>query len=434
MDKKNIIYFIKRAGVLVLMAFFIASATSCSKDDEPERPDPQPPKYTIKGQVMNQATNTPLSGVLVTMGTLTKTTNATGQFEFSNLTEAGKYTMVFTKDDFFSATYSIEFQEGGPNFVLVYTITVTMVPYVEGVTPINPSEGGSIDISGSSLPASLTIPANTTITDKDDNPVTGTVNISAIAVPDFVASGNVNNPGLAVMQFGPSGLQFSNPLPLVINNPLTSNRFKNIQLEYYNQTSGQWEIKPQSVDYLSSNNKYTTTINHFSIYKVTYVSQRTPLVAGEEVVDVVDNVIHNNSVQSITVNSIAIKRKQGYKFGTPLATVISNAGITGADASTLKAMIENLVKPYFGNSNSVDEFALVDDNISVNRVILPDWKLYTTGKQIIEKNRFSVVITKGDGTDVTLNIEVHSAGSVTLFFEDKHETHGDHGSGGGGSI
>lgn len=434
MDKKNIIYYLKRAGVLVLMAFFIASATSCSKDDEPERPDPQPPKYTIKGQVMNQATNTPLAGVLVTMGTLTQTTNATGNFEFANLTQAGKYTLVLTKDGFFSATYSIEFQAGAPNYVLVYTISVTMVPFVEGVTPINPAEGGSINISGSTLPASLTIPANTTIKDKDNNPVTGTVNISAIAVPDFVASGTVNNPGLAVMQFGPSGLQFSNPLPLVINNPLANNRFKNIQLEYYNQTSGQWEIKPQSVNYVSSNNKYNTTINHFSIYKITYISQRTPLAAQEENVNVVDNMIHNNSVQPITVNTIAIKRKQGYKFGTPLNTVIANAGITGTDASTLKAMIENLVKPYFGNSNSVDEFALVDDNISVNRTILPDWKLLTTGKQIIERYRFSVVMTKGDGTDVTLNMEVHSAGAVSLFFEDKHETHGDHGSGGGGSV
>ncbi|MFA6770743.1 MAG: carboxypeptidase regulatory-like domain-containing protein, partial [Bacteroidales bacterium] len=225
--RKKINDLIKGAFTLFLI-ISLAGIVSCEKKDEPVPPAPLPAKYTIKGVVLNQQNNQALPGVLVTMGSLSKTTDASGNFEFKDLTTAGKYTLIFTKDDFFDATYSIEFPEAAPNHVLTLNLSVSMVPYVPGVTPIDPSTGGTINIVAET-PASLTIPAGTTVTDKNDVPVTGSINITAVPTTNIV-SGTLNNPGLSVLRFEPSGLKFSNPLPLTIDNPLTSVRFSSVQL------------------------------------------------------------------------------------------------------------------------------------------------------------------------------------------------------------
>jgi len=431
MDAKKPFELFKRITYFVLLSIFLAGVTACDEKDEPTPPAPQPAKYTIKGQVLNQQTNAPLSGVLVTMGVLTQTTNATGSFEFKDLTAAGKYTLLLTKENFFSSTYSIEFQAAAPNHTITYTLSATMVPFVPGVTPINPASGGTIAITGT-VPAALSIPANTTIKDKDNNVITGSVNITAVSIPNIIA-GDVVNPGIAVLQFGPTGLQFSNPLPLLVDNPLLNYRFTTVQLEYFNTTLSKWEVKPQAVTYTQSSNKYGTTINHFSSYKLSFTAVRSYLGAIEENVDVTDYIIENRTLSPMNVTKIAIKRKNGYFFPTPLTTLLSSKGVTGADATKLVSIIEEFVKPYYGNTAALSALAVVNDNVSVSRVIQPDYKLVTTGRQAIDRNTFTFSITKPDGTTTTIEVLVHSAGAVTLFHEDKYYTHGPHGSGGGGS-
>jgi hypothetical protein len=423
-----------RTMLLATLIVSFAGVTSCEKKDPPPVPQPLPAKYTIKGVVLNQQTNLPLSGVVVSMGVLTQTTNATGAFEFKDLTTAGKYTLSFTKTDFFSSTYSLEFQAAAPNHTITFNISVTMVPFVPGVTPITPASGGTINITGT-VPASLTIPAGTTVTDKNGQTVTGSINITAVTSPNIIA-GQVNNPGVAVFRFEPSGLQFSNPLPLAVDNPLTSlYRFTNVQLEYFNETLNLWEVKGQPVSFNTTTNKYGTSINHFSFYKVAFVITRSYLGATEEVVNVIDNVIENRSVTPKVVTSIAIQRKNGYMFSTPLTTLITNAGITGTDnINKLKTMIEDFIKPYYGNNAAISQLAVVNDNISVNRTIQTDFKLVTTGKQAIDRNRFTINVTNTSTlANIPIVIEVHSAGAVSLFFEDMHYTHGTHGGGGGGT-
>jgi len=414
-----------------LIIVSLAGIVSCDKQDEPVTPVPQPAKYTIKGVVMNQQTNTALSGVLVTMGTLTQTTTAAGAFEFENLTAAGKYILKFTKQDFFDATYSLEFGDAGDNHVITFNVSVTMVPFVPGVTPITPSTGGTIDIGGAT-PVSLTIPASTTVTDKDNNPVTGSINITAVSTPDVV-SGPVNNPGLVILRFEPSGLKFSNPLPLAVNNPMTATRFANVQLEFYNETTSSWEVQPQPVTYDAATMKYNTTINHFSLYKLAFVTTRTSLGAVEESLNVIDTPIENTTLIPATVSTIKVDRKDGYMFATPLATLIANAGITGVDATNLKTIIEGAIKPYYGNSASIAALATVQQDISVNRTIQPNFKLITTGRQVIDRNKYTINVVTASGNKV-LDIIVNSAGAVSLSFEDISLDDHSHGHGGGGSL
>lgn len=421
-----------RGAFTLLLIISLAGIVSCEKKDEPVPPAPLPAAYTIKGVVMNQQTNAPLAGVLVTMGTLTQTTSATGAFEFKNLATAGKYTLVFTKSDFFSATYSLEFQAAAPNHVITFNVSITMVPFVPGVTPITPTIGGTIDIGGAT-PAVLTIPASTTVTDKDNKPVTGSINITAVVTPDVVA-GTVNNPGVVVLRFEPSGLKFSKPLPLVVNNPLTAARFTNVQLEFYNEIINQWEVQTQPITYNTTTKQYNTTIDHFSIYKLAIITTRTNLGAVEEALNVIDTPIENKTLVPVSVPKIKVERKNGYIFATPLTTLLTNAGITGADATKLKSMIEDAIKPYYGNSAALASFQTVQQDIVVDRFVQPNFKLLTTGRQSIDRNKFSISITTDAGGVKVLDVVVHSAGAVALSFQDiSLDTHG-HGGGGGGSI
>lgn len=415
----------------LLLIVSLAGVVSCEKDDEPVLPEPSPAEYTIKGVVNNQQTETPLSGVLVTMGTLTQTTDESGVFEFNELSTAGKYTIMLTKDGFFDATYSLEFPEAAPNHSITFNISITMVPFVPGVTPVDFSAGGSIDIEGAT-PVNINIPAGTVVTDKDNNPITGPINITAVETPDIV-SGTTGNPGLAVLKFEPTGLQFSKPLKLAVKNSFSTFKFSDVQLEYYNETNGEWEVQPQGVTYNTTSKEYETSINHFSLYKLALVTTRTSMGFVTDALNVIDSPINNNTLAPIDVSKIKVERKSGYVFETPLETLIANAGVTGTDATNLKMLIENAIKPYYGNSAAVASFTTVEQDISVARTIQPNYKLVTTGSQAIDKNKFSISISTDSGTAV-IDIVVQSAGAVLLFFQDLSLDDHDHGSGGGGSL
>lgn len=419
------------AGLLMATLLVVAS---CEKTVEPPpTPEPQPAKYTIKGTVINQATNAALPGVLVTMGLLTQTTTATGSFEFANLTTAGKYTLVFTKADFFSSTYSLEFIAAAPNHVLIYTLSATMVPYVPGVTPLNPINGGTIPVTGG-VTTTLTIPANTTVKDANNVPVTGNINITAVTTPDIVVAGSVNNPGLAVLRFEPSGLQFSNPLPLVVDNTITGYRFPQIHLEFFNSLTNLWEIQPQPVTFVAATNDYSTTISHFSLYKVAFSSTVEELAPTTIVIEVTDSVIRNFSLVNLSVTSIRYKYNTGYKLEKPILTTLSELGITGTDATQIADLITTVIKNQFGGIAPVNSFSTTNGTIAVQRTVIPKWKLMTSGTQKILNKKYTIQVVKiSDGTTKNIVINVNSAGDVALTMVDKIFDARDHGMGGGGT-
>ncbi|MCK9304493.1 MAG: carboxypeptidase regulatory-like domain-containing protein [Bacteroidales bacterium] len=413
----------------------IIGVTSCKKTDEPgPTPEPQPATYTIKGQVLHQETNQPVAGVLVTMGTLTQTTNTTGNFQFTGLAQAGKYTLVFTKDDYFSSTYSIEFAQAGPNHTVVYTLTATLVPYVEGVTPLNPVNGGSINVSGTGeTVTTLTIPSGTTVTDNSGQPVTGSINITAVTERDIVVNPPTHAPALGVYRFEPSGLQFSNPLTLLVDNPVPGYRHNNVRLEFYNETNNTWEIQSQTVSHITSGNDYSTTINHFSLYKIGYQIITTETSAEEEI-EVPDSVIRNFSLVNLPVTKITYNSMSGTVLDEPIATSLSELGITGEDATALTKLIEEALKDVFNGALPTSQYTVSSKDLAVNRTILPGYKLLTTGVQNMVTKTISFVLVKlSTSSLVTVSIKATSAGMVTLSFQDKIFDEHDHGMGGGGS-
>lgn len=436
------------AGLLIVS---LVGVTSCQKTDEPcpIPPVPQPAKYTINGTVFNRATNAALPGVLVTMGTLTQTTSATGTFQFANLTTAGKYNLVLTKSDFFPATYSIEFPIAGPDQTIIYNLTATMepippIPPIPPVIPgpgIDPLVGGVIPITGG-LPATLTIPAGTTVKDANGATVTGNINILAYRIPDIIIPGTTHNPGILVFRAEPNGYVFSKNLAIAVDNPLTGYRYSQLQLEYYNSITNLWEVQTQPVTYDATNNDYLTYITRFFLHKISFQTSVTQTATVYQPLEVTDSTISNTSLVNLPVSTIRYKRKAGYVFETPILTALSSVGITGADATTLSAQIIDIVKQYNNGVSAVSQFALISDQVAVNRTILPDYKLVTTGTQKFITNQFTIQLTKlSDGTSKTVIIKTNSADMVILIFEDisleTHaytHTHGhNHGLGGGGT-
>ena len=428
------------AGLLIVS---LVGVISCQKTDEPcpIPPVPQPAKYTINGTVFNRATNAALPGVLVTMGTLTQTTSATGTFQFANLTTAGKYNLVLTKSNFFPAAYSIEFPIAGPDQTIIYNLTATMEPFVPGVTPLDPLVGGVVPIIGG-IPATLTIPAGTTVKDANNVTVTGSINITLVSIPDVVIPNTTHYPGVLVFSAEPAGYQFSNPLPLAVDNLLTTNyKYSELQLESFNPVTRAWEIQTQAVTYDIPTNDYLTTIKNFSFLKISLKTAVTQAAPVSETIEVIDYAISNTSLVSLPVSAIRYKSKSGYLFVTPVLTALSTAGITGADATAIATQITDVIKKHYNGTPAVSQFAVISATETIDRTVQSQYELLVGATQKTITEIFTIKLTKlSDSTVKTVTITTRSADIVTLQFADYSlathaHYHGlNHGLGGGGTL
>lgn len=431
---------IRPASASLLIAALVGAA-SCTRVDDPiPTPEPLPATYTIKGQVYNQKTNVVLPGVTVTMGTKTATTDSFGKFEFANLTTAGKYNIVLTKADFFSATYSLEFPTAAPNHALIFSLTMTMVPYVPGITPIDPSIGGTITIDGG---ASLTIPSGTTVTDANGVAVTGPIFITAVEVDDIYVQNAVNNPGIMTLRFEPSGYVFSKSLVLAIDNPLTNWKYAELQLEFFNSFLGVWEVQAIPVTYSLTPNDYLTSITHFSLYKVSFKSPVVDAGTTVEPIKVLDSLMINRGLTPYNQTAVRYIKSTGYKFETPLATTLTAAGITGADQTELIASITALVTANYNGIAPVTAFGTETTTDVIIRTIPSMFYQETTATQDFKARKFTIKLTNtADTVNKTIEIITIKADMITLSYNlyvyDTHAhslLHGhDHGLGGGGTI
>lgn len=432
------------AATATLLVAALVGAASCTKVPEPTpTPEPQPATYTIKGQVFNNTTKAYLPGVTVTMGTKTATTDSFGKFEFANLTTAGKYNIVLTKADFYSAQYSLEFPTAGLNHNLVYSITMTMVPYVPGITPLDPLVGGTIAIEGGTNDAALTIPASTTVKDANGATITGPINITAVEVNDIVIAGAVNNPGIMTLRFEPTGLVFSKPLTVAVDNPLTAYKYAELQLEYFNNTLSKWEIQAIPVTYNLAANDYITSITHFSLYKVSFKAPVVDEASVIEPIKVLDSLMINRGLTPYNLTGIRYIEKQGYKFTEPLSTTLTNAGITGADQTALITSITQLVTNHYNGIAPLADFGTSTYTKSVTKAIQPMYYQIATANQTFTVKKFTIKVSNTTDTELkTIEVRTKMAGTVDLVLQDliydEHAhalLHGhDHGLGGGGTI
>lgn len=427
---KNIKFLLK--GLVAFMVVAIV-ALSCERRDEPYYPKAHPAKYNITGQVINQQNDQPIEGVRVDMGSLNTNTDAQGKFQFLNLEQGGSYHLTFTKDDYFTTSYGVEFPNANPNSVINISLTASLVPYIEGVSPLDPTTGGTIEILGDLNGEAVVLP-NTIVTDENGDPVEGEINFTAIQIPNFI-SGSTNNPDIVTILFGPAGYQFSKPIQICIENPLTSNHFANIQLEFFNSTTGEWEVETTPVTYNSAKNCYETSITHFSLYKISYLTDLQVQAPSSVLVDIIESPEiknYDNSV-SLIVESIKVDRLSGYKFTTPISTLLSNSGITGADAGIIQGIIEKAVNQHTGSTTPANDFASVVEVIPMGVEIAYRTGMNVDGFQDIDSFTFTIEFMDSSEQLKTITVEVKKAGAITLYYSFFHLDWHDHGLGGGGT-
>ena len=426
------------ASATLLVALF---TSACTKVDEPmPLPQPQPATYSIKGEVYNNSTNAALSGVTVKMGTLTATTNATGKFEFLNLTAAGKYTMNLTKDGFLPTAITLEFPSAAPNHAMIYTVSAKMVPYVTGGTYIDPVVGGTLSIEGGDQDSKLVMAANTVVKDGTGATVLTPFQILAVQTNDPSAGSEIY-PALKVFSFTPNGYTFAPALTLSIDNPLTNYQYSNLILQFF--TNNAWVTETAPITFDQTLNDYVTKISHFSMYKVAF---NIPITAGTtttETIKVYDSLKINRTLTSVSWSNWKHVKKGGYVFSQPLDQTLNAIGITGADQGQLITSITNNIKLLNNGVAALAAFTTADDTFVSAKTIPSMTYMIVTGKQSFNRKVYTFKVKTLDGaTEKTITVTTIHAGAVELFFDPKiydEHAHGhyhghDHGLGGGGTV
>ncbi|MDX9781657.1 MAG: carboxypeptidase regulatory-like domain-containing protein [Bacteroidales bacterium] len=432
-------FFTKLMGVASATLLVALFTSACTKVDEPmPLPQPQPATYSIKGEVYNNSTNAALAGVTVKMGTLTATTNATGKFEFLNLTAAGKYTINLTKDGFLATTITLEFPSAAPNHAMIYTVSAKMVPYVPGGTYIEPSVGGTLFIEGGTTDATLGIAANTVVKDATGATITTPYQIVATPANDQVV-GTVLNPALKVFNFAPTGYTFSPALSLKVDNAMTSYYYPNLILQYF--TNNAWVTQTTPVTYDAALNDYVTSISHFSSYKIAFDVPVTAGTTTTETIKVYDSLKINRGLTSASWSNWKHVKKGGYVLSQPLDQTLAALGITGADQGQIITDITNSIKFFNNGVAALTAFSSADDTFVSEKTIPSLTYLIVTGKQSFTRKIYTFKVKTGT-TEKTITVTTIHAGAVELFFDPKiydEHAHGhyhghDHGLGGGGTV
>lgn len=151
------LFFVSFLGVALL------ATTSCCKDDPVREVVEDPAKtveFYVKGQVVSAEDNAPLSGVQVTLGDQTVTTDAQGAYQVS-LTQAGKNQIAFERSGYVSQTAQVDLSGSANRAILtvnarMFALSTHEVTVRSGeAAVVTNDENGSVATSE----ASIEIPA-----------------------------------------------------------------------------------------------------------------------------------------------------------------------------------------------------------------------------------------------------------------------------------
>jgi hypothetical protein len=170
----------KLFSIFTVLAFgFIILSTSCKKDRDEEDATPTiPSDYTttsIQGVVYDES-HYVLSGVDITIGSTTFTTNWDGSFFLKNISvNKNRFLAKFHKTNYFETVRTEKTASGG-----ISRLDVTMVSKSSASsTSFSPSFGGDLTLYTSYSNGMVHFPAGLNYIDADGNDYTGNVNVYA---------------------------------------------------------------------------------------------------------------------------------------------------------------------------------------------------------------------------------------------------------------
>lgn len=161
---------------VLLMLGFASVLTSCKKERSEDTVTPAGPTdyatTTVVGMVFDQNHNV-LSGVDITVGDKTFTTNYDGSFMFSNVTvNKNRFMAKFNKTNYFETVKTEKTVSGG-----ITRLDVAMIDKsYSSSTSFSPTTGADLDMYAD---GKLHFPANLSYVDANGNPYTGNITVNA---------------------------------------------------------------------------------------------------------------------------------------------------------------------------------------------------------------------------------------------------------------
>ena len=316
---------------------------------------------TITGTVTNSSNGSPVSGVTVSAGSLTTTTDASGNFTLANV-PPGSAVVNFTSNSFALQSRTVTVPAARSTSINVPVVAVTSVPFT-------PSTGGAVSVPNST--AQVTLPANGMVQSNGAAPAggSGTARLAPInpaqspgLMPgEFVAS--LSGGGTAQIEsFGAFDMTFTdsagNALNLASGQQATiripvgtrsSNPPATIPLMFFNSTTGLWvQEGTATLQGTPPNQYYEGTVTHFTnwnadqVYNTTNVTVCVRDAANQPVsgARVTSDGIDYSGTGSATTNAqgtavVPMKRGGEAAFTATVGTQISNTlSVAAAQSGT----------------------------------------------------------------------------------------------------
>lgn len=373
--------------LVVLTCGIVFSA--CHKKDDPVIPPIIPvvkDVYAIHGIVTNMKNEIIPGAIIKLRGVISSnsTTNNKGEFTFNALDNKGKYSIEVSKSGYITVITNIDL-----NSTLINT--VIQLPYEAVKATVEPTKDTQLILqkenSATNVGAILNIPAGSLSHNKE---------VSVTETPDITIN---KTTALVVLNYQPDGTTFHQPCALSVEHQLDEYELNGIKLQWLNPATQIWEDQPQPVTY--DGTFYTTTITHFSSYKLSGFSQEKTSLSTENIHSTsVDNLNGNSEVK---IDGVPYTYKRGTVFVTTPEAAAAAAGISN------KKVIDFIKSAVYAEKTFIDVDVIYAINVTIPAGVRMDIK----GTQAFTTINYIFSFKKGKKI-VNVSLATKTAGAVSV--------------------
>ncbi len=306
-----------------------------------------PPTVTgsIVGRVVDTVSGAQIEGASVNVGSVTTTTNASGEFTLEGVPVGERAMLEVTKTGYERNFRIAPVAEAAASYV-----SVVMLP-VGATSTIDPAAGGDVAISGS--PASVSFPANAIDS-------TGMVNVTLTDVrpstsPDNMPGDFTNDDAAPIESFGalsvnltredgtPTNLRSGSTATIRIPvDTRSSTRPDSIPLFYFDTASGRWiEEGSASLQTGPDGDYYEGTVAHFTYWNADQVYNTvtvTGCVQDETGARVAGVRIHSNGTDYTGTSTSRTGEDGSFQIPVRSNSTLTLVGNLGAQVSSTRSL------------------------------------------------------------------------------------------------
>lgn len=386
--KKNVM------KTLVFALLVSTGFTLGSCDDEKEvNPDVEIVNTELGAYVSGIVTDgsTPLSGVTISVGSQSATTDANGAYTLP--ASAGNVSVSASLDGYISATRSVEVGKTS-----VATLDFELTPRNDSQT-LTPDNELQIEEQIDKI-TSMTFPAGSV----SENTEVSITEYRAMTQPDNVGA-------LSVVYCEPDGQEFAQPVRVEIDKS-TSDEVAFADMKHYVQNAdGKWV---EEGDVTLEGDHYVTELTHFS----NHAFGAAALWSAASGQDGESTTIEIDNLGSLTATSqnISVSAHSGWEVDGDLASIVSAAlsGIGQSDAAALATDLHRMIRNAKGTSANASSRTVSLGTVEVSG----DTRATITVTQRVVSRTMSVnVIFRGSTVTVAVPVIEYGGAEMNVSYE-----------------